>query len=312
MEPGHALSDDGLAKPVSFDARYGAGVDRYLVLGGGGIGFVAWLLGYLRGLAHHGVPVESADRVVGTSAGSVVATLVTAGHLARAHAEIEALAKAPGVVAALAPAGELHPSQQRALDAFWTADNARPETVRAIGHAALAAHTPAVDTLSRSLELVLGQRHWSGDALHITATDAYSGERIVITHAAGVQVHHAAAASSTVPGLFAPQPIGDRKCIDGGVSGSAMHPDLAAGATRALVIVVRDPGDTGVATNEPGGFARSIEALRASGTAVEVRTSRLAAGNINLMDPHQIAPAPALGAAQSREDAPDVVAFFRG
>jgi len=301
---------DGLAKPVSFDARYGAGVERSLVLGGGGIVFVAWLLGYLRGLVEHGVPLESADRVVGTSAGSVVATVVTAGHLARAHREIEALAKAPGVVAALAPAGDLHPSQQHALELFWTADNARPETVKAIGHAALAAQTPGVETLPRSLELVLGQRHWSSDALWITATDAYTGERIVVTHEAGVPVHHAAAASSTVPGLFAPQPIGDRKCVDGGVSGSAMHPDLAAGSTRALVIAVRDPGELGVATNAPGGFARSVDELRGTGTEVEVRTSLLAAGDINLMDPHQVAPALALGAEQSGEDAAALVAFF--
>jgi hypothetical protein len=41
-----------------------------------------------------------------------------------------------------------------------------------------------------------------------------------------------------------------------------------------------------------------------------VRTSRLAAGDINLMDPHQIAPALALGAQQSEEDAGDLVAFF--
>jgi len=310
VDTGHVLSDDGLAKPVSFDARYGAGVERFLVLGGGGIVFVAWLLAYLRGLAQHGVPVESADRVVGTSAGSVVATVLTGGHLARAHREIEALAKAPAIVSALAPAGDLHPSQQRALELFWTADNARPDTVRAIGHAALAAHTPGVDTLPRSLEMVLGQRRWPSDALWITTTDAFSGERIVLTREAGVAVHSAAAASSTVPGLFAPQPIGDRKCIDGGVSGSAMHPDLAAGAARAFVIAVRDPGEIGVATNEPGGFARSIDALRATGTAVEVRTSRLAAGDINLMDPHQIAPALALGAEQAHEDAPALAGFF--
>jgi NTE family protein len=301
---------DGLAKPVAFDARYGAGVERCLVLGGGGIVFVGWLLGYLHGLAQRGVAIGSADRVVGTSAGSVVATIVTGGHLTRAHREIEALARAPSVVSAMAPAGDLHPSQQRALDVFWSADNARPETVRGIGHAALAAHTPGVNTLPRSLELVLGQRHWPSTALWITATDAYTGERVVITSEAGVAAHQAAAASSTVPGLFAPQPIGDRKCVDGGVSGSAMHPDLAAGATRALVVAMRDPGGIGVATNEPGGFARSIDALRASGTAVEVRTSLLAAGDLNLMDPHQIAPALALGAQQSEADAGDLMAFF--
>jgi NTE family protein len=309
VDAGHAV-DDGLAQPVSFEARYGAGAERCLVLGGGGIVFVAWLLAYLRGLVEQGVALASADRVVGTSAGSVVATVVTGGHLARAHREVEALAKAPTVVGALAPAGVLHACQLRAHDLFWSADNARSETVRAIGHASLAAHTPGVDTLPRSLELVLGQRHWPSDALWITATDAYTGERLVLTREAGVAVHHAAAASSTVPGLFAPQPIGDRKCIDGGASGSACHPDLAAGAARALVIAVRDSGELGVATNEPGGFARSIDALRASGTAVEVRTSRLAAGDINLMDPHQIAPALAVGAEQSKEDGADLVAFF--
>ena len=61
MEPGHALSDDGLAKPVSFDPREGAGVDRYLVLGGGGMVFVAWLLGYLRALAHLGIEQSAED-----------------------------------------------------------------------------------------------------------------------------------------------------------------------------------------------------------------------------------------------------------
>ena len=43
---------------------------------------------------------------------------------------------------------------------------------------------------------------------------------------------------------------------------------------------------------------------------MEVRTSALAAGDINLMDPHQIAPALALGAEQSERDAEGLVAFF--
>jgi hypothetical protein len=74
---------------------------------------------------------------------------------------------------------------------------------------------------------------------------------------------------------------------------------------------VRDLGELGVATNAPGGFARSIDALRATGTAVELRTSRLAAGDINLMDPHQIAPALALGAQQADDDAPALEVFLR-
>ena len=133
------------------------------------------------GLVQHGVPVASADRVVGTSAGSVVATVVTAGHLAARTRGGSAGQGAGGCRRARA----LRRSASEpgsALDRFWSADSARPDTIRAIGHAALAAQTPEVDTLPRSLELVLGQRHWTSDALWITATDAYTRR----THPVGV------------------------------------------------------------------------------------------------------------------------------
>ena len=123
-------------------------------------------------------------------------------------------------------------------------------------------------------------------------------------------MHRAAAASSTVPGLFAPQPIADRKCIDGGVSGSAAH-RTSPWARRA-----RSSSSCGIPassasppTSRAASGVRSMR-CRATGTAVEVRTSRLAAGDINLMDPHQIEPALALGAQQSVEDAGALVAFF--
>lgn len=48
-----------------------------LVLGGGGITGIAWELGMLHGLATHGLDLSNADVVVGTSAGSVVGTLIS-------------------------------------------------------------------------------------------------------------------------------------------------------------------------------------------------------------------------------------------
>ncbi len=50
-----------------------------LVLGGGGIGGISWEMGLLVGLAEAGVDVRSADLFVGTSAGSIVATLTSSG-----------------------------------------------------------------------------------------------------------------------------------------------------------------------------------------------------------------------------------------
>jgi NTE family protein len=67
-----------LAKPVDYGARHGAGNDRALVLGGGGIFFIAWQAGYLDGLRRRGVDVANAEIVVGTSAGAVVASVLSA------------------------------------------------------------------------------------------------------------------------------------------------------------------------------------------------------------------------------------------
>ena len=309
VPPPAPMAEDGLVRPVDFSARYGEGVDRALVLGGGGIVFVAWQLAYLRTLEEHGVRVGDVDRIVGTSAGSVVATLVAAGRLRRAHFEIETLAHVPRLVALMAPAGELRPSQGRALSRFWTAEDAAPETVREIGHLSLAAVTPDAATLPRSLRLVLARRTWPSDALWITATDAYSGERCVITRAAGVPVHDAAAASSSVPGLFAPQPVLDRRCMDGGVCGSGTHPDLVAGARRAVVLAVADRGSVGIATQAPGSGTAALDALRASGTEVVYRTTRLP-DDVMLMDPDEIPTALRIGAEQGAEDAADIGAVF--
>ena len=74
---------DGLARPIDFGATYGAGHRRAVVLGGGGVVFVAWLTAYLAELARRGVDVQQADLVVGTSAGAVLAWLVVRRESAR-------------------------------------------------------------------------------------------------------------------------------------------------------------------------------------------------------------------------------------
>ena len=115
-----------LARPRDFGAAYGRDVDRGLCLGGGGLYFVAWQVGYLHTLANLGIRFDDADRVVGTSAGSMVATALTSGKLKRFHAEVSLLSKVPSLVSALAPASTLSPSQQRALDLFIKATDGEP------------------------------------------------------------------------------------------------------------------------------------------------------------------------------------------
>src|SRR4051812_14916360 len=59
--------------------REPAVADRALVLGGGGVTGIAWMLGVLHGLAEAGVDLTQAEVVVGTSAGSAVGAQITSG-----------------------------------------------------------------------------------------------------------------------------------------------------------------------------------------------------------------------------------------
>jgi NTE family protein len=300
-----------VALPRSFPARYGSGVQRGLCLGGGGLFFVAWQTAYLNSLANHGVQLGNADRVVGTSAGSIVSAAVTGGKVKRLHSEVSMLSKVPALVSAMAPAGELHPSQNRALELFIKATDGDPATVQAIGHAALAAITPKADVTRRNIALVVGAGRWTSDALQITCVDAYTGERCVVTKHSRTPVARAVAASSAVPGIFAPQPIADRRCMDGGVSGTGVHLDLLAGAKRVLVLTLTDGSEMteGMMTSHPGEGHQELEDLKASGTDVLVRMPA-EVDLLELMSPSSVTRALVMGEHQGAADAPLLAEFW--
>ena len=299
------------ALPRDIDARYGDGIHRGVSLGGGGLFFVAWQVAYLQTLADQGVRFDTADRVVGTSAGSLVASALTGGKLKRLHSEVSLLAKVPALVSAMAPASELHPSQNRALELFIAATDAEPDTIRGIGHAALAAVPPKPEAPRRNIAMVVGPGGWPSDALHITCVDAYTGERCVVTAATAVTPARAAAASSAVPGIFAPQAIADRQCMDGGVSGSGVHLDLLVGSGRALVLSLIDGSQTDEAmmTLDPSQGKQELEDLKGSGTEVVLRVPE-EVDLLNLMSPAAVPGALAMGARQAAADVGLLSAFW--
>jgi NTE family protein len=302
---------DGLAVPRDFDARYGAGLRRGLSLGGGGLFFVAWQVAYLQELAQRGIELGGAQKVVGTSAGSLVSSVLEAGNLGRLHKELSVLARVPKVIGALAPAGRLNPSQERARDLFGFAEDCEPGTIRAIGHAALAARAPGPSVMPRNVGLILASRRWPSPALNITCVDAYTGERCVVTQSARVPVTRAVAASSAVPGLFTPQPILDRRCMDGGVSGTGTHLDLLAGCERVVVLALTDGEgfEQGMMTSAPGAIAAELAALRASGSEVFVRMPE-SMDPMKLMEPTAVPDAVAMGRRQAAADADTLRSFW--
>jgi NTE family protein len=303
--------DDGLAVPVDMDAGRGEGLRFGLSLGGGGLFFVAWQVTYLFELGRLGVDLSGADRVVGTSAGSLVSTVLRAGSIGRLHAELKVLAKLPKLVGVLAPAADLDPSQTRALEMFGLAQDAAPDTVRAIGHAALAAAAPGPSVMPRNVSMILGTRRWPAGDLRLTCVDTYTGERCVVGRERGVSIARAVAASSAVPGIFTPQPILDRRCMDGGVSGSGIHVDLLAGAERVVVLCLTDgAGETvGAMTAAPGSVEAELAGVQSAGSKLFVRMPE-SIDLERLMDPLAVPEAIAMARRQAAADAAELRTFL--
>ncbi len=301
-----------LVKPVGFEHAYGADLDRALVLGGGGVFQIAWQTGYLARAASAGIDLRGADRIVGTSAGSMVGSILSARRIGLMSVAADLLARAPFLVSLLAPT-ELAGSQQRAFERMWRATDSDPETVRAIGHAALAAATPSARTMRRNVSVLVDYARWPSRRLWVTAVDAYTGERVVITKESGVRAPRAVAASCALPGFYTPQLIHDRRCMDGGTAGSATNSDLVAGAARAIVLSLA-PGDRpmpeAMAGAAPDAMLVEMAALRASGTEVFHRWAPLRA-DLDVMSPASMDEGLQAGRAAADADLDELREFWR-
>jgi NTE family protein len=303
---------DDLVRLLNFDARYGAGLDRGLVLGGGGVFQIAWQTGYLATAVEAGIDLRQADRIVGTSAGSLVGAVLAARRIAILGMVADLLARASSVVSYLAPVGDLAPSQQHALDMMMTAENADPETIKAIGHAAMAAATPSARTMRRNIAVLVDYAWWPSSRLWVTAVDALTAERVVITKQTGVRPTTAVAASCALPGLYAPQLIHDRRCMDGGLSGTGTNSDLVAGARRAVVLSLAPgdrPLDRPMAAATTHFMLGEMAALRDSGTEVFHRWAPMRP-DLDMMSPDTMGEGLAAGRAQGAEDLDELREFW--
>ena len=280
------------------------------MLGGGGEYFAAWMLGFAKGLHDHGVPYEMPDVIVGTSAGSFVGSTIAGGHLEWLTHEFDFFGEVPKLLADLVPTPAPNPSQQRAHELCTTASNASLETIQAIGRGAMAARNQSVESLQKMISLITRNRSWPSDKFHAVSMDCYTGERIVVSQSAGIPVSHAVSASMSLPGIFGPTWIGDRVCMDGGMSRSSTHSDLVAGAKRAIVVSLTDgePGSGPRFSSMPNTILQEIKDLEASGTKALLIAAN--PGKVNLVSPEEIKPAMQLGYDRGALEADKVKAFW--
>jgi NTE family protein len=183
---GKLFADDGLVRPVPDEpivSELARGLDRTLVLGGGGEYYVAWYCGFLHGLYEQKVDLNIAEMVVGTSAGAYAGSTLTSGHFKHLLSVFDFFGQFPGLFAKLAPVTSPTLSQKRAQEINFSVKDGSLASIRAIGHAALAADNRLNgDGVDRLAWLLTGDSRtdWPVAKMYTTANDCYTGQRLIV------------------------------------------------------------------------------------------------------------------------------------
>lgn len=280
---------------------------RALVLGGGGLAGIAWEVGVLVGLAEGGVDLGLADRIVGTSAGSVVGTLLATGvDLTAVHEQhrsgAAAAASGPPVTLDLeALGGELAGATSGARDAR--------EMRARLGTWALSVDTVPESERREIIAARLPVREWPDRDLRISAVDAGSGEVVIFDRASGVSLVDAVAASCAVPGVWPPTTVDGRRYMDGGVA-SVVHvarADDPTPADRLLVVAPLDPPAGGPFRSVREEIEHRRERHRdAEALALLADEASVAAFGTNVLDPATMPASARAGREQGRARADEV------
>jgi NTE family protein len=267
-----------------------------LVLGGGGVGGIAWITGLLAGLADAGEDISGAELIVGTSAGATVAAQLGSG---LGLAELYARQVDPVLQAAEIMFDTDLERWVAQIGAVLRKGATVPEMRRAVGRFALEAQTVSESERRAVIESRLPSRRWPARKLKLVAVDAESGEPRVFDGESGVSLVDAVAASCAVPGVWPPVTIDGRRYVDGGVRGGA-NLDFADGSGRVRVLLPL--GSTEIfPTDHP--LLEAVADLRAGGsevTVIEPDDASRAAIGANPLDPATRRPAAEAGRAQGR------------
>jgi NTE family protein len=203
-----------------------------MALGGGGPVGVAWEIGVVVGLAEAAAfQANRASVIVGTSAGSIVGTLIRQGRAPK------------GLIAWLDRVGPPPPPEpdMRVLGAvleLMAGDGPPTEReLRRVAQLALSARTQPVEPFADAIGTSLGGREWPPGDLRITAVDCDSCQLRVWTAANGIGVDRAVTSSIAVPGVTAPVPFDGRRYMDGGMRSPSSADVLAGTGVRRAIFI---------------------------------------------------------------------------
>lgn len=204
--------------------------NRALVIGGGGVTGIAWVTGMLLGLERAGIKLRNAERLVGTSAGSVVAAQLT-GDLSleelyenQLQGKVEEIPGSLGILAMIRIALPL------------IANKNTQKALQKIGSSASKVGRSQASARREVIAQRLTEADWNYERdLRITAIDIDLGRRRVFQAGGPATLLQAVEASCAVPGVWPVVEIDDHRYMDGGVLSPA-NTDLAEGANSVIVL----------------------------------------------------------------------------
>ncbi len=268
---------------------------RALVLAGAGAAGNAWQIGLVAGLAEHGVDLTAADLVIGTSAGSTAAAMITSGtRPSELYAATQAEVTPPRPPHRPQPSPDQGRAPLSASEYMAWSDEIIAASTDAAGwrrrmSAAILEMDAAGDDTSRrwhdTVAARLPSQEWPPQRVLITAVDARTARPVVFDRDSGIPLADAVAAS-TSNGSAGSYHLGDERYVNGAYRRSS-NADLAAGCDRVLVL---DPFSGRSRTPVGWGMdlATQVAELRAAGSAVETVFPDAGAGdvfNANAADP---------------------------
>ena len=224
--------------------------DFSVVLGGGGITGGAFEAGVLLALEiDHGVASAAASRIVGTSAGSIVGSLLALGM--NAADVVALLTDQPTLLSthgAAFGARRMPGPPSMPLGGIWRFPT--PARVARLARHGVNRRFPAMllemlnvgeFDLRPQLEF-LRTTSWPGidGRLTVCVTDRNTGQRVVLTEQSGVPLMDAVASSCAVPAIMSPVSVGAATYVDGGLS-SPTNADIAMSVDSPALVLVISP-----------------------------------------------------------------------
>lgn len=272
---------------------------RAVVLGGGGVAGIGWLVGVATVLRDEGVDLAAADRLIGTSAGSAVATQIATGSLDEA-ARMQLSEQTAEINA------DFDMEEFLRLATTIAAEASSPlDAVRRFANMPRQDTSVTAGERREAVAARLPVKTWPDQPLSICVVAQDTGERVILDRASGVDLVDAVVASCAVPGIWPPVELDGRMFVDGGTH-STTNADLAAGTDKALILVPS-------VLLEPQAAVLDVERGQlAPGTSLVVQADEgsIAAFGPNPLDPSTRAPAFHAGQRQAQQSLAAVAAFW--